>query len=147
MHSTGLSKKFIEVLEGWPQKAIEALKRGCAESVGKCMIEAQAEFDRYATPISPKHLTSPVLHKVLEFPKLKEYVYGGKGVGSQGDGSTHFVAKSLEDQARAMKLIEDEFGMACLPLTLGGSNGDKDSPLKRKAETQGGSPNKMRKSC
>lgn len=99
--------------------ALEALRQGCAQSVGAIMTKAQQEFDTYAIPSSPEHLTSPVLHTLLAHQPLQQYVYGGKGVGSQGDGSAQFVAKSQEDQERAIRLIETDFGMPCLPLTIG----------------------------
>jgi hypothetical protein len=38
-------------------------------------------------------LTAPKLHALLADPKVKIYSYGGKGVGSQGDGSAQFVAR------------------------------------------------------
>jgi galactokinase len=46
-------------------RAIEALKEGDAERLGGLMAEAQAFFDRHATPACPEELTSPVLHRVL----------------------------------------------------------------------------------
>lgn len=100
-------------------RALNVLKDGNAQGVGELMTFAQDQFDMYAMPASPANLTSPVLHKVLNYPALKALVYGGKGVGSQGDGSAQFVAKSLEDQRMAIEIIESELGMHCLPLTLG----------------------------
>lgn len=100
--------------------ALDALKEGSAEKLGECMVQAQQEFDNLAMPASPKHLTSPVLHKLLQHEALKEYVFGGKGVGSQGDGSAQLVAKSEQHQRDAMELIARDFpNMTCLPLTLG----------------------------
>jgi galactokinase len=115
----GVQKLLGEINHGIMEEALEALRQGCAKRVGECMNRAQQHFDRYATPASPENLTSPVLHQLLQYKPLEEYVYGGKGVGSQGDGSAQFVAKSESDRDAAIKLIEEEFGMTCLPLTLG----------------------------
>lgn len=115
----GVQKLLGEVNHDIMNEALQALQEGSGEKVGACMIRAQAEFDKFAIPASPDHLTSPVLHKVLNCKKLKPFVHGGKGVGSQGDGSAQFVAKTKNDQMKAIRLIEIEFGMTCLPLTLG----------------------------
>lgn len=101
------------------KRALAALQQGNPKAVGELMTLAQDQFDTYAMPASPTHLTSPVLHKVLQHPALQPHVYGGKGVGSQGDGSAQFIAKSQKDQLRAIDIIEKDFGMHCLPLTLG----------------------------
>lgn len=115
----GVQKLLGETNHSIMDDALNALREGDAKLVGECMTKAQAEFDTYAIPASPDHLTSPVLHKLLGCLKLKAHVHGGKGVGSQGDGSAQFVARSRTDQVAAMKLIEEEYGMTCLPLTLG----------------------------
>jgi UTP-glucose-1-phosphate uridylyltransferase len=57
---------------------------------------------------------------VLNYEPLQPYIWGGKGVGSQGDGSAQFVARSKADQRAAADLIEKELGMPALKLTLGG---------------------------
>ena len=38
-------------------------RRPTAERLGELMVEAQAFFDRYATPACPEELTAPVLHQ------------------------------------------------------------------------------------
>jgi UTP-glucose-1-phosphate uridylyltransferase/mevalonate kinase len=100
-------------------EAIEALKLGNAGRLGELMTEAQTLFDRYATPACPGELRSPVLHRVLGFKSIQAHVFGGKGVGSQGDGSAQLVARSAEDQKVVVELLERELGMGCLTLTLG----------------------------
>ena len=115
----GVHKLLGQINHAIMDEALEALRKGCAKSVGRIMTRAQHEFDKYAIPSSPDHLTSPVLHKLLAHQPLQHHVHGGKGVGSQGDGSAQFVAKSRADQERAIRLIETDFGMSCLPLTIG----------------------------
>ena len=59
------------------------------------------------------------MHEVLALPKLQQHVYGGKGVGSQGDGTAQFVARSAADRQTAMALLTDRFPqMQCFPLTI-----------------------------
>ncbi len=99
-------------------QAVEALQAGDAERLGALMVEAQAFFDRYATPACPHELTAPVLHRVLNYEPLKPHIWGGKGIGSQGDGSAQFIARSQADQQAVIEIIERDLGMTCLPLTL-----------------------------
>ncbi|MBP7689502.1 MAG: NTP transferase domain-containing protein [Thermoflexales bacterium] len=99
-------------------QALDALKAGDAPKLGALMVEAQAFFDRYATPACPEELTSPVLHKVLAYEPLKPHVWGGKGVGSQGDGTAQFLARSEADQQAVIEIIERDLGMECHTLSL-----------------------------
>jgi UTP-glucose-1-phosphate uridylyltransferase/mevalonate kinase len=99
-------------------QAAEALEAGDAAQVGALMREAQALFDEHLQPACPGQLTAPVLHKVLSYGPLQPHVLGGKGVGSQGDGSAQFVCADAETRARAIEIIEGELGMPCLELTL-----------------------------
>ena len=99
-------------------EAVPALERSQGESLGKLMIEAQTFFDQYATPTCPEELTAPVLHKVINYPKLLPYIWGSKGVGSQGDGTAQFLARSESDQEAVIKIIEEDLNLSCLKLTL-----------------------------
>ena len=99
-------------------QAIEALKAGDAERLGALMVEAQAAFDRYAAPASPDELRAPVLHQVLGHAPLAPHIWGGKGVGSQGDGAAQFVARSAADQKAAIRILERDLGLTALELTL-----------------------------
>ena len=101
-------------------QAIEALEASQAERLGQLMIEAQAFFDRYAAPVCPEELTAPLLHKVLDYAPLKPHIWGGKGVGSQGDGAAQLLARSEADQQAVIEIIERDLGMPCLKLTLRG---------------------------
>ena len=82
------------------------------------MTEAQRLFDRYAAPACPDQLTAPSLHRVLAHPALAPHVLGGKGVGSQGDGSVQFLARDEESQEAAIRVLTDELGLSCLRLTV-----------------------------
>ncbi len=96
----------------------EALEQGDAETVGALMIEAQAAFDKHMQPACPSQLTAPVLHKLLDYAPLHPYIYGGKGVGSQGDGTAQFIARDKTSQAKIVEIIERDLDMSCLKLTL-----------------------------
>jgi UTP-glucose-1-phosphate uridylyltransferase len=99
-------------------QAIEALENSDAKRLGELMVEAQALFDRYAIPACPEELTAPLLHRVLNYEPLKPHIWGGKGVGSQGDGTAQFLARSASDQKTVVEIMERDLKMSCLPLTL-----------------------------
>jgi UTP-glucose-1-phosphate uridylyltransferase/mevalonate kinase len=99
-------------------QAVQALEAGDAQGLGALMREAQALFDRYAAPACPEQLSAQILHRVLDYGPLQPYIWGGKGVGSQGDGAAQFIARSQQDQQAAMKVLQEDLGMPCLALTL-----------------------------
>jgi UTP-glucose-1-phosphate uridylyltransferase len=99
-------------------QAMDALQDANAPQLGMLLAEAQSFFDRYATPACPEELTSPVLHQVLDYEPLRPHIWGGKGVGSQGDGTAQFLARGEADQQAVIELIERDLKMPCLKLTL-----------------------------
>ena len=123
----GVQRLLGPINERIVHQAIEALESSDAERLGALMHEAQEFFDRYATPACPEELTAPVLHQVLNYEPLKPHLWGGKGVGSQGDGTAQFLARSKPDQAAVIEILERDFGMSCLTLSL------KTTPKVRKA--------------
>ncbi|MEA2064122.1 MAG: sugar phosphate nucleotidyltransferase, partial [Gemmatimonadota bacterium] len=92
--------------------------RGDAGALGSQMTRAQELFDRYLVPACPGELTAPVLHEVLALPEIQDLVYGGKGVGSQGDGTAQFVARGPEEQAEVIRLFEELKGMRAFRLDI-----------------------------
>ena len=100
------------------QEAYQALHNGDAETVGKLMTRAQMEFDEHLIPACPSQLTAPVLHRVLNYEPIQPYIWGGKGVGSQGDGSAQFIVKDEESQRRVIEIIEQDLNMSCLKLVI-----------------------------
>jgi UTP-glucose-1-phosphate uridylyltransferase/mevalonate kinase len=100
------------------QKAQEFLSEGNAEKIGHLMTEAQAEFDKHLQPACPSQLTAPVLHQLLADPRIQSCIYGGKGVGSQGDGTAQLIARNEANQEKVIQIIEKEMGMSCLKLVL-----------------------------
>jgi len=108
-----LGKQNIEIIN----RAIEYMGKGDAVALGKLMDEAQELFDTAVAPMCPEELNSPKLHQTLRDPKIRELVYGGKGVGSQGDGSVQFLAKNEECQKQLLEYLTS-IGMKPYKLTL-----------------------------
>jgi len=98
--------------------AVDVLERGDAESLGRLMAEAQKNFDRYAAPVCPEELTAPILHRVLDFKPLKPHIWGGKGVGSQGDGTAQLLVRGPAAQDEVVRIVQTELGLPCYKLTL-----------------------------
>ena len=98
-------------------RAINYMATGDVEALGKLMVEAQQLFDFNVAPMCPEELTSPKLHEVLNDPVIQRLSYGGKGVGSQGDGSVQFLAKDKECQQQIIDYLNSR-GMKAYPLTI-----------------------------
>ena len=99
-------------------QAMDALQQVDGQRLGELMSEAQGFFDRYAMPVCPEELTSPVLHKILDYEPLKPHVWGGKGVGSQGDGTAQFVCRSESDQQAVIEILQRDLGMPGYKMTI-----------------------------
>jgi UTP-glucose-1-phosphate uridylyltransferase len=99
-------------------QAMDALRDSDAQRLGALMTEAQVFFDRYATPACPEELTSPVLHQVLGYEPLKPYILGGKGVGSQGDGTAQFICPTQTDQQAVIQILERDLHLQALEMTI-----------------------------
>lgn len=98
-------------------RARRLLESGEAEPLGALMTEAQDVFDRLVAPCSSA-LASPVLHSVLGHPASRELAWGGKGVGSQGDGSAQFLCRGPEEREELSRRLSLLPGVSCLSLTL-----------------------------
>ena len=99
-------------------QAIHFLQQGDTRALGELMTRAQTQFDQYAIPACPQELTAPILHKVLGYPPIQKHIWGGKGVGSQGDGSAQFLARSEADQEAVIAILQEELGMNSLRVNL-----------------------------
>ena len=118
--STEAEENLHKALGEWNHdivnRAIKYMAEGEVEALGKLMTEAEAMFDKYVAPMSSA-LWAPKLHRVLQDPQIAPMVYGGKGVGSHGDGSVQFLARSKEDQERLADYLNAQ-GMSAYTLTL-----------------------------
>jgi len=103
------------------RRAFQAIQNGSPEEVGALMTEAQKAFDEDVAVRCLPQLASPLLHSVLALSDIQPHVCGGKGVGSQGDGTAQFIAKSEADRDLATQKIVQAFPqMRCFPLTIPG---------------------------
>lgn len=98
-------------------RAIRYMAEGEVEKLGALMTEAEALFDSHVAPMCPEELTSPKLHAVLADPQILPLVYGGKGVGSHGDGSVQFLARDADSQQQLIDYLNEQ-GMKAYPLTI-----------------------------
>ena len=103
--------------------ARNAMNAGDDESVGRLMTEAQSIFDRQIAPACPAELEAPRLHVVLAHPFARAHSWGGKGVGSQGDGSAQLVARGPGAQRILLERLPELLDVQCYELTIV-ANGD-----------------------
>jgi len=99
------------------QQAKRAVSDGNAREIGRLMVEAQRLFDEFVLPACPEELTSPKLHRVLSYAPAQELIWGGKGVGSQGDGCAQFVARGAAERDRLAEVLKP-LDVNCFPLTI-----------------------------
>lgn len=88
-------------------EAIQALSNGSAEALGAVFRAYQAAFDAALSPVCPE-LLAPRLHELLEREDIKKLTFGGKGVGSQGDGTVQFVCRGKEAQHEVAAILTSE---------------------------------------
>ena len=98
-------------------RAVHYMADGDAERLGSLMTEAEELFNRYVSPMSPEQLRAPLLYAVLHDPQVLPLIYGGKGVGSHGDGSVQFLARDAESQHKLASYL-DARGMQAYTLTI-----------------------------
>ena len=98
-------------------QARTAVEAGDAAGLGALMTEAQAVFDQHLMPVC-EELKSPRLHTVLTDLRVAEWVYGGKGVGSQGDGCVQFICKSAASRVELEAYLKRQYGMPCFELDI-----------------------------
>ena len=108
-----LGKQNQEFIE----RAVKYMAEGDREALGKLMIETEEVFDRQVMPMCPSELTSPKLKAVLADEHIKTLTYGGKGVGSHGDGSVQFLARNAEMQQQLVDYLKAK-GMPAYTLTI-----------------------------
>ena len=107
-----LGEQNLDIIE----RAIKFMAEGDAEALGRLMTEAEALFDAKVAPMSPA-LWAPKLHAVLQDPTIQSLSWGGKGVGSHGDGSVQLLARNEETQKQLADYLNQQ-GMKAYTLTL-----------------------------
>jgi galactokinase len=114
-----VQKYFGSISSEITQAAVEAIQRADAQLIGALMTKAQTEFDLHVVPACPSQLTAKKLHLLLHHEPLEPYIFGGKGVGSQGDGTAQLIVKNQESQRKAIEIIKRDFPqMQALQLTI-----------------------------
>ena len=98
-------------------RAVKYMAEGDVEALGRLMNEAEELFDRAVAPICPEELTAPKLHAVLADEYVHQLTYGGKGVGSHGEGSVQFLARDEESQQKLVDYLIVK-GMPAYKFTL-----------------------------
>ena len=98
-------------------RAIKYMAEGEVEKLGKLMTEAEDLFNSHVTPMCPEELNAPKLQATLADPNIQSLVYGGKGVGSHGDGSVQFLARDADCQQKLIDYL-NAHGMPAYPLTI-----------------------------
>lgn len=93
----GEHKMLGEINTDIVERAKAYMAEGRVEELGRLMSEAERLFNEYITPLSDA-LASPKLNEILNDPHLSQWIYGGKGVGSHGDGAVQFLARNAESQ-------------------------------------------------
>lgn len=99
-------------------EACDAIETGDARTLGELMIEAQRIFDELVAPACPSELMSPGLHEVLANRTARSLTWGGKGVGSQGDGTAQFICRGPREREELRAALEAETGVECYFLTI-----------------------------
>jgi len=118
---TDIDKNVHEALGKDNQKitdsALQFIKEGDKKSLGVLMTEAQNIFDQKVAPASFEQLKAPKLHQFLNDNKVKSLSFGGKGVGSQGDGSVQFLAKDEDSQTQLIEYLNNS-GLEAYSFTI-----------------------------
>jgi UTP-glucose-1-phosphate uridylyltransferase/mevalonate kinase len=100
------------------EEAVALLAKGDAKGLGELMSRAQELFDQHVAPACPAELAAPRLHAVLADATLRRLSYGGKGVGSQGDGCVQIVARGQSERNELAAYLQQQYGLDCYPLDL-----------------------------
>ena len=100
------------------ENAAPLLQDGDSQQLGLLMKEAQAQFDENVTPACPSQLKAPKLHWLLAHPAIQPFIYGGKGVGSQGDGTAQLICRDAAAQEQVCDIINKELQLSSLKLSI-----------------------------
>ena len=103
-------------------RAVEAIFKGDAQTLGKLMVEAQENMDKFGGAACPAQLTAPVLHRVIAHATFQPLIWGAKGVGAGGDGTAQFLCRGKEEQRQLVEIAETELGLPAMKLTVEASN-------------------------
>ncbi|MBQ7511089.1 MAG: hypothetical protein IJT53_09355 [Prevotella sp.] len=98
-------------------RAVKFMAEGEVERLGRLMTETEEVFDKQVAPLCPSELRAPKLKAVLANEHIKSLTWGGKGVGSHGDGSVQFLARDANSQQQLVDYLIG-LGMPAYKLTI-----------------------------
>lgn len=107
------------------KKAIKLFQSGNASEIGNLMNCAQEKFDEALIPICSE-LEALRLHGILDDEFVRKISYGGKGVGSGGNGAVQFIVDGGDSQKELKKYLEDKYGCTAYSLVI-----EKNSFIKK----------------
>lgn len=116
----GVRRALGPLNEARVREAADALVAGDGRRLGALMTAAQATFDALVAPASTE-LVAPRVHEVLAHPAVRAMTWGGKGVGSQGDGAVQVVARGTAERDALASVLAHELGVGCIPITIAAS--------------------------
>ena len=110
-----IGKKNVALVE----KATFALEEGDIKLFGKCLSNAQKLYD--AAQEACTEYKAPTLHLLLKDKIIKNNSYGGKSVGSGGDGSLLLICENEEKQIILQKHIKEKYNLDSIPFCIKGA--------------------------
>ena len=97
-------------------KAAKYIQKGNKRKLGKVLNKIQKLIDR--TYVVCDELKAPKLHEVLKDKNIQKLSYGGKGVGSGGDGSVQILAKDRKAQYELLKYFKEKLKMEAFEINI-----------------------------
>lgn len=118
---TDLEKKTVNYLglenKEIVMKAIELFKKGDALEIGLLMNYAQQKFDDALIPVCDE-LKADKLHEILSDSFVNDLSYGGKSVGSGGNGSVQFIVNDTSLQKELMDYLSNKYNCTTYSLVI-----------------------------
>lgn len=98
------------------ENAKRYIENGDIISLGKTLNEAQILIDNMSIVCS--EFKAPILHKTLNDEYIKSLSYGGKGIGSGGDGSIQILAKDKKSQELLIDYFKNTLKMEAFKVDI-----------------------------
>ncbi len=99
------------------KEAVKAFKNGDSKKIGQLMNEAQYNFDKFVVP-KCSELIAPKMHTILSDKFVLKNIYGGKCVGSGGDGAVQLIVKDEITQKKVIKYLNKVYGCLSYPINF-----------------------------